>query len=81
MKDATVVDTSNLAAKGDFVVSKAEVEKLDINKLVNVPTGLNNLKTKVDDLDIGQLKTVSINLKKFDETKKCDGVNKKIHNT
>ena len=81
MKDATVVDTSNLAAKGDFVVSKAEVEKLDINKLVNVPTGLNNLKTKVDDLDIGQLKTVSINLKKFDETKKSDGVNKKIHNT
>ena len=70
MKDATVGDTSNLVAKGDFVVSKAEVKKLDINKLVNVPTGLNNLKTKVDDLDIGQLKTVSINLKKFDETKK-----------
>ena len=46
MKDATVGDTSNLVAKGDFVVSKAEVKKLDINKLVNVPTGLNNLKQK-----------------------------------
>ena len=36
---------------------KAEVDKLDVNKLVNVPTSLNNLKTKVDDLDIGKLKT------------------------
>ena len=31
---------------------KAEVDKLDINKLVNVPTSLNNLKTKVADLDV-----------------------------
>ena len=44
---------------------KAEVEKLDINKLVNVPTNLNNLKTKVDDCDIGKSKTVSVNLKKI----------------
>ena len=27
--------------------------------LVNVPTSLNNLKVKVDDLDIAKLKTVS----------------------
>ena len=44
---------------------KAEVDKQDINKLVNVPTSLNNLKTKVDDLDLGKLKTVLIELKKF----------------
>ena len=36
---------------------KAEVDKLGINKLTSVPTSLNNLKTKVDDLDIGGLKT------------------------
>ena len=36
---------------------KAEVDKLGINKLTSVPTSLNNLKTKVDDLDIGELKT------------------------
>ena len=35
-----------------FVVLKAEVHKPDINKLVNVPTSLNNLKTKVADLDV-----------------------------
>ena len=32
---------------------KAEVNKVDINKLINVPTSLNNLKTKVVDLDVG----------------------------
>ena len=36
---------------------KTEPEKLDINKLVNVPTSLNNLETKVDGLDVGKLKT------------------------
>ena len=49
---ATGVETSDLAAENDFVALKAEVEKLDINKLTNVPTSLNILKTKVDDLDL-----------------------------
>ena len=44
---------------------KAEVEKLGINKLVNVPTSLNNLKTKLNDLDVGKLKTVPVDLKKI----------------
>ena len=48
---ATGVDTSNLVLKKDFVAFKAEVDKLDINKLINVPTILNNLKPKVDSLD------------------------------
>ena len=60
----TGVDTSDLAAKKDFIALKDEVEKLDINKLVNVPTSLNNLKRKADDLDIGKLKTNLIDLKK-----------------
>ena len=36
---------------------KAEVDKFDINKLINVPTSLTNLKTKVNDFDGGKLKT------------------------
>ena len=44
---------------------RAEVEKLVINKLINVSTSLNNLKTKVDDLDAGKLKTVPVDLKKL----------------
>ena len=36
----------------------------DITKLVNVLTGLNDLKAKVDYLDVGKLKTVPVDLKK-----------------
>ena len=57
LEHATGIDTSDVAAKKDFIALKAEVYKLDINKLVNVPTSLNNLKIKVDDLDVGKLKT------------------------
>ena len=42
LNDATGFDTSNLAAKSDFIALNTEVDKLDINKLVNVPTGLIN---------------------------------------
>ena len=62
---ATGVETSDLAAKKDFIALKAEVDKLDIDKSLNVPTSLNNSKTKVDDLDIGKLKTVSWRLEKI----------------
>ena len=64
LKHATDVDTSNLAAKSDFIALKAEIDKLDINELVHAPTSLNDLKTKVDDLDVGQLQTVCEDLKK-----------------
>ena len=39
-EDPTGVDTSNLTAKKDFIALKAEVDKLDIDKLVNVPSSL-----------------------------------------
>ena len=57
---ATGVDTSDAAAKKDFIALKAEADKLDINKLANVPTTLHNLKTKVDDLDVGKLKAEKV---------------------
>ena len=41
---------------------KAEVGKRDINKLFNVTTSLNNSKTKVDDLDVENLKTILVDL-------------------
>ena len=52
LNHATGVETSDLAAKKDFIVLKAEIDKRGINKFVNVPTSLNNLRTKVDDLDV-----------------------------
>ena len=46
---------------------KAEVGKLDINKLTNVPISLDNLKTNVDDLDVGERKTFPVDLKKLSD--------------
>ena len=46
---------------------KAEAEKLDINKLVNVPSCLNNSKIKVNDLDADKLRTVLVNSKKLSD--------------
>ena len=44
---------------------KVEVNKLDINKLVKVQTNLNNLRIRVDDLDVAKLKIVPADLKKL----------------
>ena len=54
----TAVNACNLASKRDYIALKAEIDKTVINKLVTVPTGLNNLKTKVDNLNVGKLKTI-----------------------
>ena len=35
LNDATYVDTSNLAAKGDFLALEANIYKLKINKLAD----------------------------------------------
>ena len=48
LNHTTGINTSDLAAKKDFIALKIEADKLDIAKLVNVPTSLNNLKTKVE---------------------------------
>ena len=57
MEYATGVDTSDLAVKRDCIVLKADVGKLDIKKLANVSSSLNDLKINVDDLFVGKLKT------------------------
>ena len=67
LEHTTGIDTSDLAAKKDFIALKAEVDKLGIAKLVNVLTSLNNLKTKVDDIENCELKTVLIDLKKLND--------------
>ena len=44
LKSATVVDTSNFAKNIDLANLKFDVDKLDIDKLKNVPNGLRSLK-------------------------------------
>ena len=51
---------SNYATKADTTVLfnlKSDVDKLDIDRLKYVPSGVNNLKSKADQLDIGKLET------------------------
>ena len=52
---------------------KAEVDKIDTNKLGNILTNLNLLKTKVDNFDVDKLKAVSIDLKTL-----SDAVSKEV---
>ena len=77
---AAGVDLSNLVAKRDFIALKTEVDNLNINKLVNVPTGLNNLKTKVHDLDANKLKNVPVDLKKLRDVVNKALVKKTVYN-
>ena len=71
LNDATGVDTSNLATKKKFIALKVKVDKLDINQLI--PSVLNDIKTKVVDLDVDNVKTVPIDFKKI-----CDIVSKEV---
>ena len=73
LKNATGTDTSKLASKFDLVSLKAEVDKLDINKLKSVPTNLSNLKRKVDFV---KLETNPVDLSKLSMVVK-KGVSKK----
>ena len=43
IKNRTGIDTSKLAAKFDLASLKAEVDKIDVDKLKNVSTNLSNL--------------------------------------
>ena len=65
LKNATGTDTSKLATKSDLANLKAEVDKLDIDKLKSVPANLSNLKSKVDKLDFGKLETIPVDLSKL----------------
>ena len=42
---------------------KSNFEKLDIDELKKIPSGLNSLKSEVEKLDFDKLKPVSVDLK------------------
>ena len=63
LKKATGVETSNFAEKIDLVCLKSCADELNIDKLQNVPSGLDSLRIKVDKLDVDKLVPVSTDLK------------------
>ena len=65
LKNAIGVDTPKLAKKVDLAGSKSNVDKLDIDKLKDVSSNLNNWKSKVDKLDVDKLVPVPVYLSKL----------------
>ena len=49
-KNATRINTSSFAKKVDLASLKSNIDKLNTDKLKNVPTKLKNLKSKLDKL-------------------------------
>ena len=80
LKNATVVNTSKFAKTVDLANLKSDVDKLDINKLKNVPSNLSNLKSKVDKLDVDKLVSVPVDLSKLNDVVKNDVVKKDVCN-
>ena len=76
LKNATYVDTSNFAKNNDLASLAIEVDKLEIDRLKNVPTGLNSLKSKVDKLGVDKLVPVPVDLSKLSNVVKNDVVKK-----
>ena len=75
----TGVDTSDLATDKDFTTLKTEIDILTINKRVNISTSLNNFETKVDDLNVGKLKAVPVDLNKLSDVADSEFVKNTKH--
>ena len=78
--DATGVDTSKIAEKVDLASLKSNVNKLNIDKLKNVPTNLSNLESKVNKLDVDKLVPVRVDLSKLSDVVKNDVVKTDAYN-
>ena len=80
LKNATGVYTWDFAKKTDLANSKSNIDKLDIDKLKNVPTNLGNLKSNVDKLDVDKSKPVPVDLSKLSEVVKNFVVKEDVYN-
>ena len=77
LNTATCVDITKFAKKVCLANLKSNVDKLDIDKLKNVPANnLSNLKSKVDKLDVDKLVPVPTDLSKLIDVVKNDVVKK-----
>ena len=67
LKNETKVDKLSFAKKTDLANLKSGVDKIDIDKLKTVPSGLSNLNSKVDKYDVDKLVPVSVDLSKLSD--------------
>ena len=64
LKSTIGFNTSEIAKEVELAILKPDVEELDVDKLISVPSGLNSLKRKADKLDVDNLKFASTDSKK-----------------
>ena len=76
LKNTSGGDLSDFAKKTDLTNLKPSVDKLDIDKLKSVASGLNSLKNKVDKVDVDKLVPVSGYLSSLSDVVKTDVVKK-----
>ena len=68
LKNATrVFDTSKIAKKIDLANLKYNLDKVNIDKLKNVPSNLSNLKIKVDILNVDKLEHAPVDISKLNQ--------------
>ena len=80
LKNATGVDISSFAKKNDLANLKSDIDKLDIDKLENVPSNLSNLRSKVDKLDVDKSVPAAVDLSKLSDAVKTYAVEKNVSN-
>ena len=80
LKNATGDDTLDYTKKTDLANLKSDVDKLDIDKLENIPSGLSNLKSKVYELDADKLVPIPVVLSKLRDVIKSNVVKKDVYN-
>ena len=76
LKNAIGVDTSSFAKKTDLANLKSDVDKLDIDKLKNVPSNLSGWKSKVRKFDVDILVLSPVDLSKLRDPVKNDVIKK-----
>ena len=80
LKNSKGVDTLSFAKKTDLTHLKSDVDKLDINKLKNVPSNIGNLKSKVDKLRVDKLVLVTVDFSKLSDVVKNNVIKKDLYN-
>ena len=80
LKNTISVDISDFAKNTDLASLKSDIDKLNVDKLNNIQSGLGSLKNKVYKLDVDRLKPVLVDLKQLSDVVDNDVLKKTVYN-
>ena len=80
LKNTISVDISDFAKNTDLASLKSDIDKLNVDKLNNIQSGLDSLKNKVYKLDVDRLKPVLVDLKQLSDVVDNDVLKKTVYN-